>query len=204
MLPEEITRPSAEYASTDATEFPPLSDEFFQRAAPAAPPRKKRKPLQLAAGVMAAVVVVNAFVGLPLAQSKAPAESPIAEATDPPIVETAPPTPPIEMEVLEPYENPGDTCIITVSLWKGCAPFVYQKLCQAGLQPSDGSCRFKVLAGRDRACGIWRTNRRTVPGVLAGVGRPLPALPWPSRWTAPAAPATPAPEPPGTECPAAP
>ena len=114
MLPEEITRPSAEYASTDATEFPPLSDEFFQRAAPAAPPRKKRKPLQLAAGVMAAVVVVNAFVGLPLAQSKAPAESPIAEATDPPIVETAPPTPPIEMEVLEPYENPGDTCIITV------------------------------------------------------------------------------------------
>lgn len=111
MLPEEITRPSAEYASTDATEFPPLSDEFCQRAAPAEPPKKKRKPLQLAAGVIAAVVTANAFVGLPLAQIQAP--------TEPPIVETVPPTipptePPFEMEVLEPYQNPSDTCIITV------------------------------------------------------------------------------------------
>lgn len=115
MPPEEITRPSAEYASADAAEFPPLSDEFFQSADPAAPPKKKRKPLQLAAGVMAAVVVVNAFVGLPLAQSKAPAESPIEEAAGSPIVETVPPaTPPFAMDVLEPHENSGDTCIITV------------------------------------------------------------------------------------------
>ena len=101
MQPEEITRPSAEYASTDAAEFPPLSDEFFQRADPAAPPKKKRKPIQLAAGVMAAVVVVNTFVGLPLAQSKAPSESPTVEVTDPPIAEPPPPTPPpLEMGVL--------------------------------------------------------------------------------------------------------
>ena len=73
---------------------------------------------------MAAVVVVNAFVGLPLAQSKAPPEPPvenppIVESTDPPVIETAPPTtlptePPFEMEVLEPYDNPSDTCVITV------------------------------------------------------------------------------------------
>lgn len=96
MLPEEITRPSAEYNTTDAAEFTPLPDEFRQRTVPADPPKKKRKPIQLAAGVMAAVVVVNAFVGLPLAQSNAP------------------PEPPFEMEVLESYQNPSDTCIITV------------------------------------------------------------------------------------------
>ena len=96
MLPEEITRPSAEYNTTDAAEFTPLPDEFRQRTVPADPPKKKRKPIQLAGGVMAAVVVVNAFVGLPLAQSNAP------------------PKPPFEMEVLESYQNPSDTCIITV------------------------------------------------------------------------------------------
>lgn len=96
MLPEEITRPSAEYNTTDAAEFTPLPDEFRQRTVPADPPKKKRKPIQLAGGVMAAVVVVNAFVGLPLAQSNAP------------------PEPPFEMEVLESYQNPSDTCIITV------------------------------------------------------------------------------------------
>ena len=96
MLPEEITRPSAEYNTTDAADFTPLPDEFRQRTIPADPPKKKRKPMQLAGGVMAAVVVVNAFVGLPLAQSNAPPETPF------------------EMEVLESYQNPSDTCIITV------------------------------------------------------------------------------------------
>lgn len=124
MLPEEITRPSAEYNTTDAAEFTPLPDEFLQRTVPADPPKKKRKPIQLAGGVMAAVVVVNAFVGLPLAQSNAPPEPPvenppIVESTDPSVIETAPPTtppaePPFEMEVLESYQNPSDTCIITV------------------------------------------------------------------------------------------
>jgi len=124
MLPEEITRPSAEYNTTDAAEFTPLPDEFRQRTVPADPPKKKRKPIQLAGGVMAAVVVVNAFVGLPLAQSNAPPEPPvenppIMESTDPSVIETAPPTtppaePPFEMEVLESYQNPSDTCIITV------------------------------------------------------------------------------------------
>ena len=124
MLPEEITRPSAEYNTTDAAEFTPLPDEFRQRTVPADPPKKKRKPIQLAGGVMAAVVVVNAFVGLPLAQSNAPPEPPvenppIVESTDPSVIETAPPTtppaePPFEMEVLESYQNPSDICIITV------------------------------------------------------------------------------------------
>lgn len=128
MLPEEITHPSAEYTSTDGAEFSPLPDEFFQRAVPADTPKKKRKPIQLAAGVIAAVVVVNAFMGLPPARSNTPTESPvestpIVEATEPvtevtePIVETTttPPTePPFEMEVLDSYQNPSDTCIITV------------------------------------------------------------------------------------------
>ncbi len=119
MLPEEITRPPVEHTSTDAAEFSPLSDEFFQRAAPADPLKKKRKPIQLAAGAMAAVAVVNAFAGLPLAQIEAPTESPMVEVTEPPIVEIVPPAapsaePPFEMEVLEPHENSGDICIITV------------------------------------------------------------------------------------------
>ena len=120
MLPEEITRPSAEYASTDAAEFSPLPDEFRQRTVPADPPKKKRKPIQLSAGVMAAVVVVNAFVGLPLAQSKAPPEPPVENPPIvEPVIETVPPAtpptePPFEIEVLEPHENTGDTCVITV------------------------------------------------------------------------------------------
>ena len=79
MLPEEITHASAEYSSGDAVEFLQLSDEFFQRSAPADPPKKKRKPIQLAAGVMAAAVVVNTFVGLPLAPIKAPTQPPYCE-----------------------------------------------------------------------------------------------------------------------------
>lgn len=116
MLPEEITHPSAEYTGTDAAEFQPLSDEFCQKTAPAAPPRKRRKPIQLAAGAMAAVVAVNAFVGLPLALNEAPKEEPvpIVEVTAPPPTEALPTEPPFEMEVLESYDNSSGVCIITV------------------------------------------------------------------------------------------
>ena len=115
MLPEEITHPSPEQARTDAAEFPPLPDEFSQRATPADVPKKKRKPTQLAAGAIAAVVVVNAFVGLPLALNEAPeAPAPIVEVTTPPPTEAPPTEPPFEMEVLESYDNSGGICIITV------------------------------------------------------------------------------------------
>lgn len=116
MLPEEIIHPSPEQTRTDAAEFPPLPDEFSQRAAPADMPKKKRKPAQLAAGAIAAVVVVNAFVGLPLALYEAPREepAPIVEVTAPPPTEAPPTEPPFEMEVLESYDNSGGICIITV------------------------------------------------------------------------------------------
>lgn len=126
-LPEEITRPPVEKFSTDAAEFLPPSDEFFQRAAPADTPKKKRKPIQFAAGVIAAAVVVNTFVSLPPAQAEIPVEptTPIVEPTVPIAEPTAPPTipptaateptePAFEMEVLETYPNPSDTCVITV------------------------------------------------------------------------------------------
>lgn len=118
--PGEFSQPSMEYSSMDVAEFTPAPDEFHQKVFIAEKPKKKRHITQFVAGVIAAAVVVNTFVHPP----EVPIGPPEAEPELPPIVETTlpaptevytePTEPPFEMETLDTYPNPSDTCSITV------------------------------------------------------------------------------------------
>lgn len=131
MLPDEITRPPVERFSADAPEFIIPRDEFFHGEAPPEAPKRKRKLMQLAAGAIAAAVVIGTYANRPAEPAKVPEEpvavtipapsptapselptEPVTEATVPPTTEEAEHS--FVPEILESYENPSDTCIITV------------------------------------------------------------------------------------------
>ena len=119
--PEEFIRPPVEHSSAGVPEIMPPGDEFPHTVPAPETPKKKRKLLQLAAGVIAAAVAVGVFSRpVPPAAEPAPTPpAPTAETTPPP-TETAAPTPLpdptvlTEPESLASYDNPGGICVITV------------------------------------------------------------------------------------------